>query len=71
MTPYDPTRPHLTLAHLQTSLPRVKVDARMTSGAIHAYVPAALILVVRCHSRASPKSLIFSVFPLTSSPSTG
>lgn len=34
----------------------------MTSGAIHEYVPAALILVVLCHSLAKPKSVIFNVF---------
>lgn len=42
----------------------------MTSGAIQAYVPAALILVVRCHSRASPKSVIFRILLLRSPFST-
>lgn len=54
-------------AHLHTSLPLENVDERMTSGAIQAYVPAALILVVRCHSRARPKSVIFRVLLPTSS----
>lgn len=43
----------------------------MTSGAIQAYVPAALILVVWCHSRARPKSVIFKVFPLKLTLSSG
>lgn len=43
----------------------------MTSGAIQAYVPAALILVVWCHSLAKPKSVIFKVFPPRFSRSTG
>ena len=34
----------------------------ITSGAIHAYVPAALIRVVFIISRANPKSVIFSTF---------
>lgn len=42
----------------------------MTSGAIQAYVPAALILVVRCHSRARPKSVIFRILLLRSPFST-
>ena len=42
----------------------------MTSGAIQAYVPAALILVVRCHSRARPKSVIFRTLLLRSPFST-
>lgn len=49
--------------HLHTSLPLEKVEDLMTSGAIQAYVPAVLILVVFCHSRANPKSVIFRVFP--------
>lgn len=57
-------------AHLQTSLPLEKVEERMTSGAIQAYVPAALIFVVRCHSRAKPKSVTFRVLLLSSSFST-
>lgn len=57
-------------SHLQTSLPLEKVDDRMTSGAIQAYVPAALIFVVRCHSRAKPKSVTFRVLLLRSSFST-
>lgn len=42
----------------------------MTSGAIQAYVPAALILVVLCHSLAKPKSVIFSILLLRSPFST-
>lgn len=58
-------------AHLHTSLLLENRDSLMTSGAIQAYVPAALIFVVRCHSRASPKSVIFRVFPVRSSLSIG
>lgn len=42
----------------------------MTSGAIQAYVPAALILVVLCHSLAKPKSVIFNILLLRSPFST-
>lgn len=56
--------------YLHTSLPLENMEARMTSGAIQAYVPAALILVVRCHSRASPKSVIFRILLLRSPFST-
>lgn len=45
--------------YLHTSLPLENMEERMTSGAIQAYVPAALILVVLCHSLAKPKSVIF------------
>lgn len=57
--------------YLQTSLLLEKRESLMTSGAIQAYVPAALILVVWCHSLARPKSVIFRVFPIKSSRSTG
>lgn len=57
-------------SYLHTSLPLENMEARMTSGAIQAYVPAALILVVRCHSRASPKSVIFRILLLRSPFST-
>lgn len=50
--------------HLHTSLLLEKRDSLMTSGAIQAYVPAALILVVWCHSLARPKSVIFKVLLL-------
>lgn len=53
-----PPPPHRQ--HLQTSLLLEKRERRITSGAIQAYVPAALILVVLCHSRARPKSVILS-----------
>lgn len=43
----------------------------MTSGAIQAYVPAVLILVVLCHSLARPKSVIFNVKPSIHSFSMG
>ena len=56
--------------YLHTSLPLENMEARMTSGAIQAYVPAALILVVRCHSRARPKSVIFRTLLLRSPFST-
>lgn len=49
-------------SYLHTSLPLEKREDLMTSGAIHEYVPAALILVVLCHSLAKPKSVIFNVF---------
>lgn len=55
------------LTYLQTSLDLEKSDDLMTSGAIQAYVPAALMRVVWYTSRAKPKSVIFSVFPLISS----
>lgn len=48
-------------AYLQMSLPLENKEDLITSGAIQAYVPAALILVVLCHSRANPKSVIFNV----------
>lgn len=57
--------------HLHTSLLLENSDSLMTSGAIQAYVPAALILVVWCHSLARPKSVIFNVFPIKSSRSSG
>lgn len=58
--------------YLQTSLALEYVDDFITSGAIHAYVPAALILVVLYISRASPKSDIFIVlFHISSVPSIG
>jgi hypothetical protein len=44
-----------------TSLLLENVDVLMTSGAIQAYVPAALILVVLETSLANPKSVIFKV----------
>lgn len=48
-------------SYLQISLPLENREDLITSGAIHAYVPAALILVVLCHSLARPKSVIFKV----------
>ena len=59
--------PKLNFIYLQTSEPLLKVDVLMTSGAIHAYVPAAEILVVWLTSRARPKSVIFNVFNNSSS----
>ena len=53
--------------YLHTSLALENVDVLMTSGAIHAYVPAADILVVRADSLAKPKSVIFRVFSRSSS----
>jgi len=53
--------------YLQTSLALEKVDVFMTSGAIQAYVPAALIRVVLRDSRAKPKSVILSVLKRKSS----
>lgn len=47
--------------YLHTSLALEKVDDLITSGAIHAYVPAADILVVLYTSLARPKSVILSV----------
>ncbi|TNN80440.1 hypothetical protein EYF80_009464 [Liparis tanakae] len=58
-------------AYLHTSLLLEKSESLMTSGAIQAYVPAALILVVWCHSLARPKSVIFRVLPPESSRSAG
>ena len=59
-------------SYLQTSLALEYVDDFITSGAIHAYVPAALILVVLYISLASPKSDIFIVlFQISSVPSIG
>ena len=51
----------MVLTYLQMSLPLENKEDLITSGAIQAYVPAALILVVLCHSLAKPKSVIFSV----------
>ena len=48
--------------YLHTSLALENVLVRITSGAIHAYVPAALIRVVVTISLASPKSVIFNTF---------
>lgn len=62
--------PRTAEPYLHTSLPLENIEARMTSGAIQAYVPAALILVVRCHSRARPKSVIFKILLLRSPFST-
>lgn len=56
--------------YLHTSLPLENMEERMTSGAIQAYVPAALILVVLCHSLAKPKSVIFNILLLRSPFST-
>jgi len=56
-----------TNSNLQTSLALEYVDDLMTSGDIHAYVPAALILVVLYISRAKPKSDIFIVLFIRSS----
>ena len=50
----------MVLTYLQMSLPLENKEDLITSGAIQAYVPAALILVVLCHSRARPKSVILS-----------
>lgn len=48
--------------YLHTSLALENVLVLITSGAIHAYVPAALIRVVVTISLASPKSVIFNTF---------
>lgn len=48
-------------SNLQTSLAFENIDFLITSGAIHAYVPAADILVVLYTSLARPKSVIFKV----------
>ena len=48
--------------YLHTSLALENVLVRITSGAIHAYVPAALIRVVVTISLANPKSVIFNTF---------
>ena len=58
-----PALRHATAPYLHTSLPFENVECRITSGAIHAYVPAALIRVVFLISRASPKSVIFKTLP--------
>ena len=56
--------------YLQTSLALENLDDFITSGAIHAHVPAADIRILSnvCRdSRASPKSVIFKVLNLKSS----
>jgi len=57
--------------YLQTSLAFEYTWARITSGAIQAYVPATLMRVVCDTSRAKPKSVIFSVLLFRSSFSIG
>ena len=52
---------NIELSYLQTSLLLEKREDLITSGAIQAYVPAALIRVVFSTSRARPKSVIFRV----------
>lgn len=50
----------------QTSEPREKVEWRITSGAIHAKVPATVMCVVLPKRRARPKSAIFMVLACSS-----